>query len=218
MLIGEINTSQTNYYHMAIRTESRPEFANNTAEGEAAESIARQMKDKLVNDKDKAQAIPEKGKGAPYSYLADENGIVEYKGVIFRCDNEKRELCLGDMSNRKNVIRIPLSGGGCLMVNRDNIDQLGKAIDMFSPEDINNILRALKLDAKIQEMKKEMEEMEDGIGKSSAEQNADSAKEAAEASEDGQKARGFHGYEEKEDGELFVLEEWQFDTLTKEIL
>jgi hypothetical protein len=218
MLIGGIHTSQSNYYHMAIRSESRLEFANSTAEGEAAESIARQMKDKLVKDNDKAQAIPEKGKGAPYSYLADENGIVEYKGVIFRCNNEKKELCLGDMSNRKNVIRIPLSGGGCLMVNRDNIDQLGKAIDMFSPEDINNILRALKLDAKIQEMKKEMEEMEDGIGKSSAEQNADSAKEAVEASEDGQKARGFHGYEEKEDGKPFVLEEWQFDTLTKEIL
>ncbi len=218
MLIGGTNTSQSNYYHMAIRTESQLEFANKTAEGEAAESIARQMKDKLVRDKGEVQAIPEKGKGAPYSYLADENGIVEYKGVIFRCDNEKRELCLGDMSNRKNVIRIPLSGGGCLMVNRDNIDQLGKAIGMFSPEDINNILRALKLDAKIQEMKKEMEEMEDGIGKSSAEQNADSAKEAAEASEDEQKARGFHGYEEKEDGKPFVLEEWQFDTLTKEIL
>ncbi len=218
MLIEGINTSQSNYYHMATRTESRLEFANKTAEGEAAESIARQMKDKLVNDKDKVQAIPEKGKGAPYSYLADENGIVEYKGVIFHCNNEKKELCLGDMSNRKNVIRIPLSGGGCLMVNRDNIDQLGKAIGMFSPEDINNILRALKLDAKIQEMKKETEEMEDGIGKSSAEQNADSAKEADEASEDGQKARGFRGYEGKEDSKPFELEEWQFDTLTKEIL
>lgn len=218
MLVNGTSTLQNNYAYMAVKTMGQTAFAGKTVEGEAAESIARQMKNKLINDKDKMQAIPDKGKGAPYSYLADEKGIVEYNGVIFLCNNEKRELCLGDMSNPKNVIRIPLSGGGCLMVNRDNIGQLGKAIGMFSPEDINNILRALKLDAKIQEMKKEIEEMEDGIGKSSEEQYADSAKEAADASKSEQKANGFNGYEGGMEGELFELNEWQLDTLTKDIL
>lgn len=218
MLIGGINTSQSNYHHMAVRTANQAEFASKSAEGEAAQSISEQIKDRQINAGKEVQAIPEKGKGAPYSYLADENGIVEYNGVIFLCNNEKRELCLGDMSNPKNVIRIPLSGGGCLMVNRDDIGQLGKAIGMFSPEDINNILRALKLDAKIQEMKKEIEEMEDGIGKSSQEQYADSAKEAAETSKSEQKANGFNGYEGETEDILFELKEWQLDALTKDIL
>ncbi|MCI6553008.1 MAG: hypothetical protein MR430_05700 [Lachnospiraceae bacterium] len=102
--------------------------------------------------------IRRKGTGAPYSYLADENGIIEYKGVIFTCDNERRRLCLGDVSNPDHVIQIPLSQGGCLLVNRNNIGDLGRAISMFSPEDINRILRALSLDAKLRGTEKEIEE------------------------------------------------------------
>lgn len=95
---------------------------------------------------------------APYSYLADESGIINYKGVIFQCDDEKNTITLGDMSNPKDVITIPLSEGGCLKVNRDNIGDLAKAIDMFSPEDINRILRALSKDAKAREKLEEIEE------------------------------------------------------------
>lgn len=121
----------------------------------------------------------------------------------------------GDMTNMDNVIRIPLSEGGCLMVNRDSIGALGRAIGMFSPEDINLILRALKMDAKIQEMKKEIDEMEDGIGKSTEQQNADSAEEAEEAAE--KNAGGFNGYgmKEEEDG-VFRLKDWQLALLLGE--
>lgn len=97
--------------------------------------------------------------GAPYSYLADESGIIEYKGVVFVCDNEKKQLCLGDMSNPDDVLNIPLSKGGCLRVNRDNIGDLSKAISMFSPEDINLIMRAIAQDAKVQQMKNEIDDM-----------------------------------------------------------
>lgn len=41
-------------------------------------------------------------------------------------------------------VNIPLSGGGSLQVNRDNIDALSKAIGMFSPEDVKRILEALE--------------------------------------------------------------------------
>lgn len=160
-------------------------------------------------------AVPKKGENGPYGYLADENGVIEYNGVIFTVDKEKNWLCLGDMSNMDDVIRIPLSEGGCLMVNRNSIGALGHAIGMFSPADINLILRALKLDAKIQEMKKEIDEMEDGIGKSNEQQYADSAEEAKEAAE--KNAGGFNGYgmKEEEDG-VFRLKEWQLAFLLGE--
>ena len=55
-------------------------------------------------------------------------------------------------------------------MNRNNIDALSKAIGMFSPEDVNLILRALARDKKIREMEKELDDMENG---DSVENNAD---------------------------------------------
>lgn len=162
-------------------------------------------------------SVPKKGEGGPYAYLADENGIIEYNGVVFVVDKEKNWLCLGDVSNPNDAICIPLSEGGCLMVNRDSIGSLGRAIGMFSPEDINRILRALKMDAKIQEMKKEIEEMEDGIGKSNEQQYADSAEDAETAAKENGNAGGFNGYRmnEEENG-VFRLRDWQLAMLLGE--
>lgn len=84
---------------------------------------------------------------APYSYLA-EDGVITYNGVSFFCDYENNAITLGDMSDEKNVITVQLENGGCLKVNRDNIEDLSKAIAMFSPEDIRRILVALQQDAK----------------------------------------------------------------------
>ena len=80
---------------------------------------------------------------APYSYLA-EDGVITYNGVSFFCDYENNAITLGDMSDEKNVITVQLENGGCLKVNRDNIEDLSKAIAMFSPEDIRRILVALQ--------------------------------------------------------------------------
>lgn len=202
--IGYIQNSCDKPY-MTVRQVLHDEF------GMSEEQIASEMKLHQVG------GIPEKGTGAPYSYLANENGVVEYNGVSFVCDNKRRWLCLGDMSNMDDVIRIPMSEGGCLMVNRENIGDLAKAIGMFSPEDINRILRALKLDAKIQQMKKEIEEMEDGIGKSSAEEYADSTQEAQKAADENNKANGFNGYgSDGEEDSIFKLEEWQLQMLLGE--
>lgn len=96
------------------------------------------------------------GKRAPYSYLKDETGNITYNGVTFICDDKKRQICLGDMSNPKNVLTIPLSGGGSLRVNRDNLSELSKAIDMFSAEDVGRILRAIAQDSKAREMELEI--------------------------------------------------------------
>ena len=103
------------------------------------------------------------------------------------------------------------------MVNRDNLDDLHKAIKMFSPQDINLIMRALRLDAKIQEMEKEIEEMEDGIGKSADEENAADAASAEAASKESKKADGFLGYENEAEDRSHKLTDGQLDMLTQDL-
>lgn len=107
----------------------------------------------------RSKEIPISENRAPYSELA-RDGIIDYNGVIFVCDYKKNALCLGDMSNPDEVLSIPLSGGGTLKVNRDNIDSLSKAIGMFSPEDVNRILRAIAQDAHRQRKLLEIEDEE----------------------------------------------------------
>lgn len=99
------------------------------------------------------------GKSAPYSGLA-KDGIIEYKGVTFVCDYEHNSLCLGDTSNPSKCLVIPLSKGGSLVVNRENLGDLTKAITMFSPEDIKRILTAIANDKRAQEILEETEETE----------------------------------------------------------
>lgn len=99
----------------------------------------------------------------PYSHLA-KDGVIEYNGVVFTCDETSQAICLGDMSDRKNVLSIPLENGGRLMVHRDNLGELQNAIGMFSPEDINRILRAIADDQKAQKELLEIDEMTNSIG------------------------------------------------------
>jgi hypothetical protein len=100
---------------------------------------------------------------APYSHLADANGIINYNGVIFECD-PRNILLLGCAAEDRSALNIPLSNGGVIKVNRGMFGELAKAIDMFSPEDRNHILRALAQEAKIgtveEEIAKEEEEHE----------------------------------------------------------
>lgn len=97
----------------------------------------------------------------PYGYL-EKNGIIEYNGTVFICDEKTNSICLGDVSDTKNTLVIPLSEGGCLKINRDNLDELQGAIGMFSPEDVNRILRAITQDNKAREKLKELEETKNG--------------------------------------------------------
>lgn len=99
----------------------------------------------------------------PYGYLA-KDGIIEYNGVCFVCDEKTNSICLGDMTDEKNVLNIPLSGGGHLKVNRDSLGLLSRAVGMFSPEDLNLIMRAIAQDTKIQSVKNEIEDTEANVG------------------------------------------------------
>ena len=100
----------------------------------------------------------------PYAVMADENGEIAYNGVIFQGDEKTNTLCLGDISNPDEVLTIPLEKGGSLKVNRENIDQLAKAVGMFSPQDVNRIMRAIAQDGKVKKTLQEIEEETSGIG------------------------------------------------------
>lgn len=99
----------------------------------------------------------------PYGHLA-RDGVIIYNGVLFTCDERSNSICLGDVSDPKKVINVTLSGGGHLKVNRDSLGQLSKAIGMFSPEDVNLIMRAIHQDTKVQSMQKEIEDLEASVG------------------------------------------------------
>lgn len=99
----------------------------------------------------------------PYSHLV-KDGVIEYNGVVFVCDEMNQAICLGDMNDRKNIISIELGNGGRLMVHRDNLGELQNAITMFTPEDINRILRAIADDQKAQKELLEIDEMVNSIG------------------------------------------------------
>ena len=136
----------------------------------------------------------------PYGEMA-EDGVIEYNGVTFVCDYEHNRLTLGDTTNKEDCINIPLSGGGSLLVNRDNIDDLSRAIGMFSPEDVKRILEALARDNKIQQMKKELDDMENG-------DDVDDSEEASETADTdkaaGTNPSGTAGEPEKEDLSLMA--------------
>lgn len=108
-------------------------------------------------------------KYVPYAWLADGSGTIDYHGVRFFCDTENGALCLGDVSAKNNVLSIPLSGGGVLRCNLDQLPSLAAAIGMFSPEDVNRILRAVAQAGKLKEMQQELEEEKASIGKSAEE-------------------------------------------------
>lgn len=114
--------------------------------------------DKLENQKKNNTSFKNMVEGAPYSFIADSSGTIDYKGVIFQCNNESRSLCLGDMSNESDILSIPLSSGGCLKVNRNNFEDLSKAIGMFSAEDVKRIMDAIAIDAKTRNKKNEIKQ------------------------------------------------------------
>ncbi|MCM1188466.1 MAG: hypothetical protein NC541_04105 [bacterium] len=116
----------------------------------------------------------------PYAYLA-KDGIIEYNGVVFVCDEKTNSICLGDMTDPKEVITVALSGGGHLKVNRSNIGDLSKAVGMFSPEDLNRIMRAIAQDTRIQSMEKEIEDLESEVGGNMSAENAAETEEKKEA-------------------------------------
>lgn len=134
--------SSTNYAELTSRMSKEGHHGDLTIEPFMAEQVAKEKK-------------------APYSSMA-ENGMITYKGVTFVCDDDNQCLCLGDMTDEKNVLTIPLEKGGSLNVNRNNLGDLSHAIGMFSPEDVNRILSAIAQNNQCTQKMFEIEDMENG--------------------------------------------------------
>ncbi len=117
-----------------------------------------------ISDEIKDEAIQKLigRRNAPYAILADKDGMITYNGTVFQCDFEKNGLYLGDVSNPDRCLNIPLEKGGCLVVNRDNIDGLINAIGMFSPGDVKRIMQAIAEDAKLRQVELQIEDETSG--------------------------------------------------------
>lgn len=103
-------------------------------------------------------------KSCPYSALA-KDGQIEYNGVVFQCDYKTNSITLGDVtSNPRKVLNVPLSGGGHLKVNVNNLEELSHAMGMFSSEDQGAILRAIAEYNFCTSKLEELEEDENSIG------------------------------------------------------
>ena len=96
-------------------------------------------------------------------YFANaKDGMLEYNGVVYFCNENTGALELGDCSKPDNCLRVSLSGGGSLIVNPDNFKELSKSIGMFNSEDQMRIIAALEMFKMANKKMEELEEEEKG--------------------------------------------------------
>lgn len=117
---------------------------------------------KTLYNSDKMQSafekiLSDKQTDCPYRHLA-RDGVINYNGVTFVCDPKTNSICLGDMSNPKEVLTVNLPSGGHLKMNVNNFGDISKAVGMFSPKDLNEIIRAIH---QYNFCKQKLNEMED---------------------------------------------------------
>lgn len=150
ILVNAVSAVESEEIIENLVTKTTIKSEDNTEYGELVEKV------KLMKAEEKTVSTK---KTVPYSEF-EKNGVIEYNGVIFSCNEEENSISLGDMSNPNDVINIPLENGGCLKVNRNSIGALGQAIGMFSPKDVGAIMRAIAEDAKIHSTQKDIEDEE----------------------------------------------------------
>ncbi|WP_026658907.1 hypothetical protein [Butyrivibrio sp. AC2005] len=109
----------------------------------------------------RAQDYVQDKRPCEYFDMADKNGFISYKRAVFVCNYNNNTLELGNCSDERNCIRVKLSKGGSLLVNRDNIDDLLMSISMFSAKDQGLIMQAVMKDKMAQEAKRKSEEHEE---------------------------------------------------------
>jgi hypothetical protein len=92
-----------------------------------------------------------------YGRMADSKGEIKYNDTTYLYDAKKKEISIGDVSNKDDVISVTLTTGDTLLINRNNIDAVAKSIGLFTPKDVNRILNAIAQDAKAQSKRFEIE-------------------------------------------------------------
>ncbi len=107
-------------------------------------------------------------------------GTATHNGVAIGFDSERKQMNIGDTSNKGNVISVNLSNGWVLNFNRDNIDDVSKILDLFSPEDIRRIMEAITIDKMAQSKQIEIEDAKAAV----ASKTADTAAQSGQISEE----------------------------------
>ena len=154
MMGGALRSMRFQKLNDSMFSVEQPEEERPDVEDSVEDFVSEEAIQKIIGNRGKI----------PYSSLADENGIIEYNGVVFVGDEDTNSLCLGDVkTDPDNVLSIQLSDGGYLKVNLDNLEELSKAIDMFSPEDINLIMRAIAKYNRIKQIEQQIEDETSGF-------------------------------------------------------
>ena len=161
MTIGEWNRLLDNFDSLQEEIlqgmRERHEIQNEKKEREEALRELFEEREWLEEVRTKPHNVERKEKENVYFSLADESGKIVYNGVTFFCDKKTNTLTLGDCRLSENCLRIPLEEGGSLLVNRNNLEDLLKAITMFSPEDQRRILEAIQKERMVESTMNELE-------------------------------------------------------------
>lgn len=161
MTIGEWNRLLDNFDSLQEEIlqgmRERHEIQNEKQEREEALRELFEEREWLEEVRTKPHNVERKEKENVYFSLADESGKIVYNGVTFFCDKKTNTLTLGDCRLPENCLRIPLEEGGSLLVNRNNLEDLLKAITMFSPEDQRRILEAIQKEKMVDSTLNELE-------------------------------------------------------------
>lgn len=161
MTIGEWNRLLDNFDSLQEEIlqgmRERHEIQNEKQEREEALRKLFEEREWLEEVRTKPHNVERKEKENVYFSLADESGKIVYNGVTFFCDKKTNTLTLGDCRLPENCLRIPLEKGGSLLVNRNNLEDLLKAITMFSPEDQRRILEAIQKEKMVDSTLNELE-------------------------------------------------------------
>lgn len=161
MTIGEWNRLLDNFDSLQEEIlqgmRERHEIQNEKQEREEALRKLFEEREWLEEVRTKPHNVERKEKENVYFSLADESGKIVYNEVTFFCDKKTNTLTLGDCRLPENCLRIPLEEGGSLLVNRNNLEDLLKAITMFSPEDQRRILEAIQKERMVDSTLNELE-------------------------------------------------------------
>lgn len=79
----------------------------------------------------------------PIAREAKDGFYIHENGAAFAVDNLRKTLSLGNMDPGQDILRVPLTTGYTLLVNRDNLGQLKDCLDLFSAEDVKRIMCAI---------------------------------------------------------------------------
>lgn len=209
------NASAIDIYQVSKSSVSYPSFADVLStqyKMDSVDAYQKELADAKINDPEKYQKmILESKEAAAKSFsqvakLAESNGgTATYNGVNIFFDSENQQMNVGDMSNKGSVITVALSNGWVLNFNRDNIDDIAKMLDLFSPEDVRRIMEAITKDNIAVSMQKEIDDAKASVASETADTAVQTGQISAAESASGESALGGSGSDEESEATTEIV-------------